>query len=129
MKTALLCAALLAAGCRSNPASEAAGRPGAPPPELRGDAKIEAQLEIADARLERVPAGLEAAFVLRNRSGDKLEFEFRVQAYGRSGAALPDGRTAWVLLKLGPHEGRPVRTATLPPETESWRLAARKPGG
>jgi hypothetical protein len=129
MRIALLLAAALFAGCRSSGHSESARRAGDPPAELRGDAALEAELEIADARLVHVPAGVEAAFVLRNRSGAKLHFEFLVQSYGRSGAALPDGRTAWVLLDLGPHEGRPVRTATLPAETESWRLVARKGGG
>ncbi len=129
MRIALLLAAALFAGCRSAGRAEDTARAGAAPPELRGDAAIEAQLELADARLVHVPAGVEAAFVLRNRSGSKLHIEFRVQSFARNGAPLPDGRTAWVLLDLGPHEGREVRTATLPAETESWRLVARKGGG
>jgi hypothetical protein len=129
MRIALVLAAALLAGCRSSGHSADAQRAGEAPVELRGEPAIEAQLEIADARLEHLPAGVEAVFVLRNRSGSKLHFEFGVQAFGRSGAALPDGRTAWVVLELGPHEGRDVRTATLPAETESWRLIARKMGG
>jgi uncharacterized protein YcfL len=129
MRTAFLLAAALFAGCRSGGQSADAARAGHPPGELHGDSALEAQLEIADARLVHVPAGVEANFVLRNRSGSKLHFEFLVQSYARDGAALPDGRTAWVLLELGPHEGREVRTATLPAETESWRLVARKEGG
>ncbi len=129
MRIALVLAAALFAGCRSAGHSESTGHSGAAPTELHGDTALEAQLEIADARLVHVPAGVEAAFVLRNRSGSKLRFEFLVQSYARNGALLPDGRTAWVLLDLGPHEGREVRTATLPAETESWRLVARKGGG
>jgi len=129
MRTAFLLAALLLAGCRSGGQSADAGRSGGPQTEPRGDSALEAQLEIADARLVHVPAGVEANFVLRNRSGSKLRFEFLVQSYARDGAALPDGRTAWVLLDLGPHEGREVRTAALPANTESWRLVARKEGG
>lgn len=129
MRTAFLLAAALFAGCRSGGQSADAERAGGPQTETRGDPALEAQLEIADARLVHVPAGVEANFVLRNRSGSKLRFEFLVQSYARDGAALPDGRTAWVLLDLGPHEGREVRTATLPAETESWRLVARKQGG
>jgi len=129
MRIALLLAAALLAGCRSSSHSADAQRAGEASGELRGEPTIEAQLEIADARLEHLPAGVEAVFVLRNRSGSKLSFEFGVQAFGRSGVALPEGRTAWVLLELGPHEGRDVRTASLPAETESWRLVARKAGG
>ena len=129
MRIALLLAAALFAGCRSGGQSADAARAGHAPGELHGDSALEAELEIADARLVHVPAGVEANFVLRNRSGSKLHFEFLVQSYARDGAALPDGRTAWVLLDLGPHEGREVRTATLPAETESWRLVARKEGG
>jgi hypothetical protein len=129
MRIAVLLAAALLAGCRSGGHSEDSGHAGAAPTELRGDATLEAQLELVDARLVHVPAGVEAAFVLRNRSGSKLRFEFRVQSFARNGAPLPDGRTAWVLLDLGPHEGREIRTATLPTETESWRLVARKEGG
>jgi hypothetical protein len=129
MRIALVLAAAFFAGCRSSGHSERAPRAGEAALELRGETAIEEQLEIADARLEHLPAGVEAVFVLRNRSGTKLGFEFGVQAYGRSGTALPDGRTAWVLLELGPHEERAVRTATLPAETESWRLVARKAGG
>ena len=129
MRIALLCAAALFAGCRSSAvAPDQSGTRGALT-ELRGDAALEAQLEIADARLARVPSGVEAEFLLRNRSGSKLSFEFLVQGFGRSGAPLSGGKTAWVLLDLGPHEGRKVRTATLPAETESWRLVARKGGG
>jgi len=126
MRIALALVAALLSGCRSSGHSADAERAGGPTVELRGEAAVEEQLEIADARLEHVPAGVEAVFVLRNRSGSKLSFEFGVQAFGRSGAALPDGRTAWVLLELGPHEERAVRTAALPAQTESWRLVARK---
>jgi uncharacterized protein YcfL len=128
-RLALLLFALLLAGCRSSGQAGGAPRAGEAASELHGDAAVEAALEIADARLEHVPAGVEAVFVLRNRTGDKLRLEFCVQAYGRSGTPLQGGRTAWVLLDLGPHEGRDVRTATLPAQTESWRLAARKGGG
>ncbi|MBK7642409.1 MAG: hypothetical protein IPJ19_05085 [Planctomycetes bacterium] len=124
MRIALALAAALLAGCRSTAPSGAA-HAGDAPVELRGDASVEAQLEIADARLEHVPGGVQAAFVLRNKSGSKLRFEFRVQAFGRAGVPLQGGQTAWVLLELGPHEGRPVRTAALPSTTESWRLVAR----
>ena len=129
MRIALLLAAALFAGCRSSGNSGDAPHANASPGDLHGEAALEAKLEIADARLERVPAGVEAVFVLRNRTGEKLHFEFCVQAFGRSGEALLAGRTAWVLLDLGPHEGRDVRTITLPAQTESWRLAARKGGG
>lgn len=129
MRIALLLVAALFAGCRSSGNSADAPRAGSAPADLRGDPAVEQKLEIADARLERVPAGVEAVFVLRSRTGEKLRFEFCVQAFGRSGEALPAGRTAWVLLDLGPHEGRDVRTATLPAPTESWRLVARKAGG
>jgi hypothetical protein len=126
MRIALALAVLLCAGCRSTGHSAAEPLPDAAPGELRGDAALEAQLEIADAHLARVPAGVEAEFLLRNRTGSKQRFEFLVQAFGRSGAPLPGGKTAWVSLDLGPHEGRKIRTATLPAETESWRLVARK---
>jgi hypothetical protein len=129
MRIALVLVAALFAGCRSSGNSGAAPHAGAAPADLHGEAALEAKLELADARLERVPAGVEAAFVLRNRTGEKLHFEFCVQAFGRSGEPLSGGRTAWLLLDLGPHEGRDVRTATLPAPTESWRFAARKAGG
>jgi hypothetical protein len=129
MKLALVLVAALFAGCRSS-GSSADGAQGADAAaDPRGDPAIEERLELADARLERVPAGVEAVFVLRNRGDAKLSFEFRVQSYGRSGEPLQGGRTAWVLLDLAPHEGREVRTATLPAQTESWRLVARKQGG
>jgi hypothetical protein len=129
MRIALLIVAALFAGCRSSGHSGSPERTAGAAAEPRGDPELMAQLELADARLEHVPAGVEAAFVLRNRGGGKLHLEFCVLSYGRSGAALPGGRTAWVALDLGPHEAREVRTATLPAETESWRLAARKAGG
>jgi hypothetical protein len=129
MRIAILIVAALFAGCRSSGHSGSAGQTAGAAAEPRGDPELMEQLELADARLEHVPAGVEAAFLLRNRGGGKLRLEFCVLSYGRSGAALPGGRTAWVALDLGPHEGREVRTATLPAETESWRLAARKPGG
>lgn len=129
MRTSILIVAALFAGCRSGGQSGGSERADAAAAEPHGDPELMAQLELADARLEHVPAGVEAAFVLRNRGGDELRLEFCVLSYGRSGAALPGGKTAWVALALGPHEEREVRTATLPAETESWRLAARKAGG
>jgi hypothetical protein len=129
MKLVLVLAAALFAGCRSSGHSDDALRAGEVPAEPHGDAAVMSQLELTDARLVHVPAGVEAVFTLHNRTGDKLRFEFCVLSYGRSGAPLPGGRTAWVLLDLGPREGREVRTATLPAQTESWRLAARKGGG
>ena len=128
MRIAILIVAALFAGCRSS-GQHGGAAANASAAEPQGDAEVMQQLELADARLERVPAGVEAAFVLRNRAGEKLRLEFCVLSYGRNGAALPGGRTAWVALELGPHEAREVRTAALPAETESWRLAARKAGG
>lgn len=126
MRTALVFAAALFAGCRSTSSPGPAPEAGGAQAELRGDPAFESQLEIAEAHLVHVPAGVEAQFVLRNRSGSHLSLHFLVQAFARSGVPLPDGKTAWVALDLGPHEGRQVRTATLPAETESWRLVTRK---
>lgn len=129
MKLALVLVAALFAGCRSSGSSGDGAQGADAAADPRGDPAVEERLELADARLERGPAGVEAVFVLRNRSDEKLSFEFRVQSYGRSGAPLQGGRTAWVLLELDPREGREVRTAILPAQTESWRLVARKKGG
>ena len=133
MKIAILLAAVLLWGClwgcKSSGAGADAPGPGGVPVEPQGDPALMAQLELTDARLERAADGVAAVFTLHNRTDQELRLEFCVLAYGRSGAPLPGGRTAWVLLDLAPNAGREVRTAPLPSETESWRLAARKGGG
>jgi hypothetical protein len=129
MRIAILLAAALLAGCKSSGPRADAPVPGALPAEPQGDPALMAQLELTDARLEHSTEGAAAVFTLHNRGDQNLRLEFCVLAYGRSGAVLPGGRTAWVLLELGPHAAREVRTASLPSQTESWRLAARKGGG
>lgn len=95
-------------------------------PEL-GEPDLESRIVLEDPSLERGPTGVVLALAIRNRTEAALRFEFCVQAYSRSGIVLVDGRTAWSLLSLGPHESRSLRTGSLPESTESWRLMARRP--